>query len=106
GRSGDVSQVMALIHNEASLSEWARWLFSSTAPTLLFGLAIVSIISAAVGYLLSIWLWRGRMGRKWRNRLHIRETAKARQEEADFSLREQASCKPSGRARIVAICSA
>jgi uncharacterized protein (DUF2062 family) len=35
---------------------------------LLLGLAIVSVVIAAIGYVLAIWLWRERMGRKWRSR--------------------------------------
>jgi uncharacterized protein (DUF2062 family) len=72
GRSGDMSQVMALIHNNAGVAEWTAWLLSSTAPTLLFGLAIISIVTAAVGYLVSTWLWRSRIARKWSARLHAR----------------------------------
>ena len=72
GRSGDMSQVMALIDNHAGFTEWTGWLLSSTAPALLFGLAIISIISAAIGYLVSSWLWRSRIGRKWSARLHNR----------------------------------
>lgn len=89
GRSGDMSQVMALIHNHAGVSEWAGWLFSSTAPTLLFGLAIVSIVSAAIGYLLSSWLWRSRMARKWRQRLHARDSVIDNKPSDEFALREQ-----------------
>ncbi|MCW2412426.1 MULTISPECIES: DUF2062 domain-containing protein [unclassified Sphingobium] len=68
GRSGDVSQVMALIHHEAGLAEWTAWLLSSTAPVLLFGLFVVSVVSAAIGYFVSSWLWKSRIGRKWRGR--------------------------------------
>ena len=73
GRSGNVSQVMALIEHHAGLSEWSSWLLSETAPIMLFGLLVVSVVSAAIGYLVSSWLWRSRMARKWKAR-NIRTT--------------------------------
>lgn len=85
GRSGDMTQVMALIHEGAGLTEWAAWLFSSTAPTLLFGLTIVSVVAAAIGYLISSWLWRSRMARKWRSRKSGRLAEESRTNAADLS---------------------
>ncbi len=76
GRSGDLSEIMALIHSQASIGEWMRWLFSETAPVMVFGLLIVAIVTAGVGYLLSVWFWRERMGRKWRVRAHRRARAR------------------------------
>jgi uncharacterized protein (DUF2062 family) len=89
GRSGDMSQVMALINHHAGISEWMRWLLSETAPALIFGLAIVSIVSAVIGYVLAAWLWRGRLWRRWQHRAHVR--ASARESEASLTLQEQAS---------------
>jgi glutathione-regulated potassium-efflux system protein KefB len=91
GRSGDMSQVMALIHNHAGLSEWTAWLLSETAPALIFGLAIVSVVTAAVGYLLAVWLWRGRMARKWTSRRHDRAKVRDAAAEAELNLGGQAS---------------
>jgi uncharacterized protein len=34
----------------------------------LAGLAIISVISAAVGYLIAAWFWRWRISSKWRRR--------------------------------------
>jgi len=90
GRTGNVSQVMALLERHASVGEWTRWLVSDAAPTLLFGLAIVSIVSAAIGYLAAVWLWRGRLARKWRHRAHLRAARRVSGEADDFTLREQA----------------
>lgn len=70
GRSGNVSQVMALLDGHASIGRWIAWTFSETAPVLIFGLFIVSLVCAAIGYLLATWLWRVRMSRKWRGRAH------------------------------------
>jgi len=73
GRSGDMSQIYALIEKHATIGEWTAWLLSSTAPVLLFGLAIISVVCAAVGYFIADWLWRERMARKWRGRARHRE---------------------------------
>ncbi len=77
GRSGDMSQLMAMINHHASLGEWTRWLLSDTAPSILFGLAIVSVVCAAVGYFVSAWMWRARLVRKWRHRAHVRAEARS-----------------------------
>jgi len=76
GRSGDISEFTALIENHASISQWVRWLLSETAPVMMFGLFVVSVVTAAVGYFLAIWFWRERMGRKWGVRT-VRRTRKA-----------------------------
>jgi len=75
GRTGDMSQIMGLVERHASLGEWTRWLLSETAPVLLLGLAIVSIVAAVIGYFVSSWLWRGRLARRWRHRAHARTLA-------------------------------
>lgn len=87
GGTGDMSHLMAMIDRHASIAEWMRWLSSEAAPALLFGLAVVSIVSAVIGYLIATWLWRGRLARKWQHRLHLRVEAR---EEEGRPLREQA----------------
>ncbi|MBO9575560.1 MAG: DUF2062 domain-containing protein [Sphingobium sp.] len=69
GRSGDLSQFTALVEHHASLREWANWLLSETAPVMLFGLTVVSLVTSAIGYLAASWFWRDRLARKWRFRL-------------------------------------
>ncbi|MDX3910835.1 MAG: DUF2062 domain-containing protein [Sphingobium sp.] len=68
GRTADASGFMALVHNHAGIEQWMAWLFSEAAPAMLFGLAIISLASAAIGYLIAIGFWRVRMGRKWHAR--------------------------------------
>lgn len=68
GRTADPSGFMALVDGHATLAQWAAWLFSEAAPALLFGLAVISIVAAAVGYILSVWLWRLHLVRKWKAR--------------------------------------
>lgn len=89
GGTGDMSHLMAMIDRHASISEWTRWLLSETAPAVIFGLAVVSIVCAAIGYVVAVWLWRGRLMRKWRHRAHVR--ASAREALAKLELQEQPS---------------
>lgn len=78
GRSGDISAFTALIEHHASLGEWTNWLIGETAPVMLFGLAVVSVVTASLGYLVAQWFWRERMGRKWRARIVRRRRAQER----------------------------
>lgn len=68
GRSADLARFMQLVHEHASAYEWFAWLFSEAAPALLFGLAFISVVAAAVGYLLASWVWRLHLWRKWQAR--------------------------------------
>ena len=52
----------------ASLGEWVTWLFSDAALATVSGLLIIATVSAAVGYLISVWIWRWWQGRKWKRR--------------------------------------
>ncbi|WP_294267049.1 DUF2062 domain-containing protein [uncultured Sphingomonas sp.] len=70
GRSADVSGFMALIDSGASVSQWLGWLFSEAAPAMLFGLLVISAVSAIVGYFAADWFWRVRTAAKWRRRHH------------------------------------
>ncbi len=72
GRSGDLSAFNALLEQHASVSQWAAWLLGDTALVIIFGLAVVSIVAAAAGYIFAVWVWRERMGRKWRHRTERR----------------------------------
>ncbi|WP_340266877.1 DUF2062 domain-containing protein [Sphingobium mellinum] len=68
GRTADASTFMALVNDHASMRQWFAWLFSEAAPAMLFGLAIISVVVAVIGYFLADWVWRHRMGRKWHAR--------------------------------------
>jgi uncharacterized protein (DUF2062 family) len=52
----------------AGLGQWTAWLFSDAAPALVAGLFIIASVSAVIGYVLSIGIWRWWQGRKWRRR--------------------------------------
>ena len=68
----DMSRLSALIERGASLGEWATWLLSEAAPAMLLGLAIVSIVSAALGYVIAALGWRWWLIQKWKRRGHTR----------------------------------
>ena len=68
----DVTRIRAMIDQGASLAEWTGWLFSGAAPALLLGLAIISIVSAVVGYVIAAFGWRFWIARKWSKRAHYR----------------------------------
>ena len=59
---------MTLVNEHASIRQWFAWLFSEAAPAMLFGLTLISIAVAVLGYFLADWVWRHRMGRKWHAR--------------------------------------
>ena len=64
----DASKVSAMIESSAGIAEWMSWLFSEAAPAMLLGLAMISIVSAAIGYVLSAFGWRWFLIRKWKRR--------------------------------------
>ncbi len=68
GFHSDIATFSALIENGAPLSAWMRWLLSDAAPGLVTGLFVISVFTAAVGYLLSVWIWRGLVARKRQRR--------------------------------------
>lgn len=72
GRTADMSRFMAMIEHHAGLREWTAWLVSETAPALVSGLLVVSVVVAAAGYLVADWLWRARVARKWAVRRSMR----------------------------------
>ncbi|MET0364119.1 MAG: DUF2062 domain-containing protein [Sphingobium sp.] len=72
GRSADVSRFTALIESHADWRVWLDWLLSETAPALIMGLFVVSVVSAAVGYLIASFFWRARIGARWKARAHER----------------------------------
>ena len=69
GFHADGSAIMTMYQNSAPLSEWLAWLASDAAPAMVTGLFIIAVASATVGYLISIFVWRWWVARKWRRRV-------------------------------------
>lgn len=68
GLHADVARFQALLSSGAGYSEWTAWLVSDAAPAMLFGLFVISVVSASIGYVVSAWFWRWRIATKWRRR--------------------------------------
>lgn len=64
----DINSFYALRDSGAGLGEWVAWMFSDAAPALVSGLFIIGLAAAALGYALSVLVWRWWTGRKWKRR--------------------------------------
>jgi hypothetical protein len=71
----DVGQLKRIIFPEVRWAELAGWVLSDAAPATLFGLFAISVVAAAIGYVLAVFLWRWRLVRKWRARSRARQAA-------------------------------
>ncbi len=75
GMEADSTHFLKLVNEHASFSVWAEWLLSSAAPAIVTGLAVISIVTAAIGYVLAAYFWRWRLSRKWKRRHTERSNA-------------------------------
>jgi uncharacterized protein (DUF2062 family) len=69
--SGGSERIYELIQTGASLSQWLDFIWTEAPMAMvqgLAGLAIISIIAAAIGYVIAAGVWRLRITRKWRRR--------------------------------------
>lgn len=69
GFHADLTTLDQLYRSGAGLREWTYWLLSDAAPSLLVGLFIIATVSAAVGYVVSLFGWRWWTAHKRRTRL-------------------------------------
>ena len=72
GFHADLSTFHALYEEGAGAGQWLRWLVSDAAPALVFGLLVISLVAAIVGYVVALVGWRWWIGRKWRLRAAAR----------------------------------
>lgn len=70
GFHADTATVYAMVERGASLGEWSRWFLSDAAPAIILGLAVLSIVSAAAGYVVAAMIWRPIVARRRKRRLH------------------------------------
>ena len=68
GFHADSAAVMEKYARGAPVGEWLTWFFSDAAPALISGLFIIAVLSGAIGYFLSVFIWRWWTARKWRRR--------------------------------------
>ncbi|WP_054532137.1 DUF2062 domain-containing protein [Erythrobacter sp. SG61-1L] len=69
GFHADLATFMSLYEHGASVGDWSRWLLSDAAPALLIGLLVISVVAAAIGYLMTSFIWRNMVARRRRHRL-------------------------------------
>ena len=79
GFHADIETVRYMMARGASLHEWWSWVLSDTAPSILIGLFIQSVIAGAVGYVVSAFGWRWWIGHKHRARLMKQARQRAEQ---------------------------
>ena len=65
----DMHAYEVLRESDAGIGQWLAWLLSDAAPALLFGLFVIATVLAALGYLLTSFFWRLRVGAKRAKRL-------------------------------------
>lgn len=70
GFRADTETVYAMVDRGAAIGEWARWFFSDAAPAVLVGLAVLSVVAAALGYVIAGMIWRPVVARRRKRRLH------------------------------------
>ena len=69
----DAATVVAPVNTameQTDLEHFLEWLTGATMVTA-FGLIVIAIVTAALSYLVSGWIWRAVVARKWRRR-HVR----------------------------------
>jgi uncharacterized protein len=74
GFHADTTALYDLYERGAGVREWLAWFASDAAPALLSGLLVISVGAAAVGYFVSVLVWRLWIARKWKRRPHARGT--------------------------------
>jgi uncharacterized protein (DUF2062 family) len=86
GFHADIETVRQMMARGTSLHEWWTWIWSDTAPSILIGLFVQSVVVAAIGYLVASFGWAWWIGRKHRMRLakHARDRAEALQKTPGF----------------------
>jgi len=68
GFGADIATVRAMLARGTSLETWMSWALSDAALGIVTGLAVIAAASAAIGYFISILIWRWWTARKWRRR--------------------------------------
>lgn len=70
----DAATVVAPVNTaieQTDLQRFLEWLTQAGYETA-FGLVVIAVVSASLSYVLSGWIWRAMVGRKWSRRLRNR----------------------------------
>lgn len=70
GFHADTATVYAMMDRGAAASEWVSWFLSDAAPAVLVGLLVLSVVTAAIGYVIAGLIWRPIVARRRSRRLH------------------------------------
>lgn len=71
----DAATVVAPVNTaieQTDLQRFLEWLTGATMVTA-FGLVIIAVVSAALSYVISGWIWRAMVARKWLRRRRLRQ---------------------------------
>ena len=63
----EAAQVGEALVNHETMG-WLQWVISDVGPATALGLVVIAVVSAAVGYLIAAFVWRGWVMHKWRQR--------------------------------------
>lgn len=69
GFKADISTFKALWAKKAAATEWLDWFVSDTAPAMIAGLFIISVLAAVIGYVLATVIWDNWIRLRWRRKL-------------------------------------
>ena len=70
----DAATIVAPVNTaiqRTELQQFLEWLTGATMITA-FGLVVIAVVAAAISYLVSGWIWRLMIARKWARRRHRR----------------------------------
>lgn len=68
----DAATIVAPVNTaieETDLQRFLEWLTGATMVTA-FGLVVIAVISAVLSYILTGWVWRAMVARRWKRRRH------------------------------------
>lgn len=68
----DAATIVAPVNTaieETDLQRFLEWLTGATMVTA-FGLVVIAVVSAALSYILTGWVWRVMVARRWKRRRH------------------------------------
>ncbi|WP_374530064.1 DUF2062 domain-containing protein [Novosphingobium sp.] len=57
GYHADLETFQSLTAHDATVQQWAYWLLSDAAPAMFAGLFVISVVTAAIGYLVASFSW-------------------------------------------------
>ncbi|SNS23357.1 hypothetical protein SAMN06295912_10330 [Sphingomonas laterariae] len=68
----DLGDPAALAGHVSQSIGWTEWIVRDVGPALALGLVVVSVVGAALGYVIASVMWRMWIARKWRQRRNER----------------------------------